>query len=418
MMRAYSLVRDLYHAAIPHELRIKFWAWRRRQLFLFEQYREDLDRRLVAQCQAQVRAILVSHPEARGTIIFPPSAPWSTELFQRPQQMALAFASLGYVVLYWVEAIDQAQRFRQVANRLYLCRVPPAAMRVCERPMFIAYTYNAHWARPLRSPVLIYEVIDHLDIFSDYPRWLLRRQHRRLLWRAQVVVGTADDLLDELKPYRPDAILCPNGVDPAHFAAAADAARAGEREVPDDLRSIVASERPIIGYYGAMAQWFDFDLVKHAAEALPECQFVLIGPDYDGLTMAKAGIETHPNIHWLGPKKYAELPRYLACFDVATIPFKVTAALNAVSPIKLFEYMAGGRPIVTTDLAECRKYPVVLAAHDQAEWVSRLREALALRHDEKYLAELRRTAEANTWQSRAETILAALSARSAGRGYK
>jgi glycosyltransferase involved in cell wall biosynthesis len=126
--------------------------------------------------------------------------------------------------------------------------------------------------------------------------------------------------------------------------------------------------------------------------------------------MQKAGIEEHANIHWLGPKKYAELPNYLAGFDVATIPFKLSDALNAVSPIKLFEYMAGERPIVTTDLAECRKYPVVLIAHDATEWVERLRQAVALRWDDSYRAELRRTAEANTWQARAQTIVAALKA--------
>jgi glycosyltransferase involved in cell wall biosynthesis len=226
---------------------------------------------------------------------------------------------------------------------------------------------------------------------------MLQRYHRRLLKRAAVVVGTADDLVAELKPHRPDALLCPNGVDLAHFTTAAVT---GD-DIPADMRAIVARGTPIIGYYGALAGWFDFELVKHAAAALPDYQFVLIGPDYDGLTMQKAGINAHPNIYWLGPKKYAELPRYLACFDVATIPFKLTEALQAVSPIKVFEYMAGGRPIVTTDLVECRKYPVVLIARTPQEWVERLRDAVALRQDDAYLARLRRTAEENTWTARA-----------------
>ena len=106
-----------------------------------------------------------------------------------------------------------------------------------------------------------------------------------------------------------------------------------------------------------------------------------------------------------------ELPRYLACFDVATIPFKVTPALQAVSPIKLFEYMAGGRPIVTTDLVECRKYPVVRIACSPQEWVERLREAVALRQDDDYLAQVRYTAEQNTWAARAHSELQALEAR-------
>jgi glycosyltransferase involved in cell wall biosynthesis len=351
--------------------------------------------------------MLDHYPDSKGVVIFPPSVPWYTELFQRPQQMAVAFASLGYVVLYWVEDMDgdRATHFRKVVDRLYLCNVPPAVLRVCQRPIFVSYTYNYNWALLLRSPVIMYELIDHLDIFSNFPMRMLKRYHRRLLKRSAVVVGTADDLVAELRPHRPDALLCPNGVDLAHFETKDSAEEDG---VPADMQSLVAQGKPIIGYYGAMAEWFDFELVKHAAQALPEYEFVLIGPDYDGQTIRTAGIETHPNIHWLGPKKYAELPRYLACFGVATIPFKITDALQAVSPIKLFEYMAGARPVVTTDLIECRKYPVVLIARTPDEWVERLREGVRLRHDEAYLTRLRQTAEVNTWTKRAATEIRAL----------
>ncbi len=408
----FTAVHRLYHSAIPFERRLIVWSWRRRKTFHLRLLRESLRGSLVRTCQAEVRQILAQYPDVKGVVIIPPSVPWYTELFQRPQQMALAFASLGYVVLYWVEDIDiqdESIRFRKVAERVHLCKVPPSAFWVCQRPIFISYTYNYNWVSLVRAPRVVYELIDHLDIFSNFPIRQLRRYHRRLLRRADVVVGTADDLLAELKPKRPDAILCPNGVDLAHFAPINGL---DDTNIPADMRAIVATGQPIIGYYGAMAEWFDFDLVKYAAEALPNFQFILIGPDYDGLTMQKAGIEEHANIHWLGPKKYAELPNYLACFDVATIPFKLSDALNAVSPIKLFEYMAGGRPIVTTDLAECRKYPVVLIAHDATKWVERLHQALALRRDDAYRAELRRTAEANTWQARAQTIIAALKAQS------
>lgn len=400
------LIHDIYHYAVPYGTRIIFWNWRRRHTFLLRQFMHSLNRNAVRAGQAELQRLLASYPHARGVVLFPPSTPWHTDLFQRPNQMALAFASLGYVVLYWIEdmADDGASRFLKVAEGVHLCDAPPAVFSVCDQPIFIAYTYNYNWTALLRSPVIVYEMIDHLDIFSNFARSTLRRYHRRLLRRADVVVGTADDLVAELKPYRPDAILCPNGVDLAHFAPPTDTPYA----IPEDMREILATGQPVIGYYGAMAEWFDFDLVKHAAEALPDYQFVLIGPDYDGRTMRNTGIEDHPNIHWLGPKKYADLPAYLANFDVATIPFKVSDALHAVSPIKLFEYMAGERPIVTTDLAECRKYPPVLIARDASEWVARLREAVGLRHNESYLAQLRQTAAANTWRARAETIVRAL----------
>src|SRR5262249_20304960 len=162
--------------------------------------------------------------------------------------------------------------FRKVAERLHLCKVPPVAFWVCQHPIFISYTYNYNWAAFLRSPMIVYELIDHLDIFSNFPMGMLRRYHRRLLRRADLVVGTADDLLAELKPHRDDAILCPNGVDLAHFANTSES----QGSVPNDLYDIVATGEPVVGYYGAMAEWFDFDLVKRAADALPAFQFVLI----------------------------------------------------------------------------------------------------------------------------------------------
>jgi glycosyltransferase involved in cell wall biosynthesis len=407
----YRIVRAVFQRTVSYDKRLIFWSWRRRKTFQLRMFAAYFNVSRVRALRAELKAILAQYPDAKGVVIFPPSVPWYTELFQRPHQMALAFAAEGYVVLYWVEDMDGdfTTPFRKIGERLHLCNVPPTVLRICQRPIFISYTYNYHWATLLRSPVVVYELIDHLDIFSNFPRRMLERYHRRLLKRAELVVGTADDLVAELKPLRPDAILCPNGVDLAHFAPV-DGDESTADAVPADLRPIVARGQPVIGYYGAMAEWFDFDLVKHAAAALPDYQFVLIGPDYDGLTMRRAGISAYPNIHWLGPKRYAELPRYLANFDVATIPFRVTEALQAVSPIKLFEYMAGGKPIVTTDLVECRKYPVVLIARNPDEWVARLREAVARGQDAAYLAEVRRTAEQNTWRSRAQVELQALAA--------
>ncbi len=353
-------------------------------------------------------------PDAKGVVIFPPSIDWDTPLFQRPQQMALAFAALGYLVLYSArtDSPSELPRFHMVTHRLHVCRVPPQAYDVLENAVAIAYTYNYLWARRLKSPIIVYELIDDLEIFSDHPLLLLRYYHAKLMRMATTVVGCASDLLAELARHRADAILCPNGVDFQHFAYA----DGREPEMPDDMRPLVAEGKPIVGYYGALAEWFDFDLLKYATRALPDYTFVLIGPDYDGHGLRDSGIAGLSNIHWLGPKSYAELPRYLACFDVATIPFKITEALQAVSPIKLFEYMAGGRPVVTTDLAECRKYPVVRIARTPDEWVERLREAVRLRGDPAHTAELLRTARENTWTARAQQIIAALEARKGNSG--
>ena len=164
-------------------------------------------------------------------------------------------------------------------------------------------------------------------------------------------------------------------------------------------------------YYGALAEWFDWPLWIHAAKARPNWSFVLIGPAYDGdVAAVHARVAAAPNIFYLGPKRYDELPGYMQFVDVATIPFVLNAITHACSPVKLFEYMAAGKPVVTTAMREVLKYKSVLVARSAEEFVCRLDEAVTKQHDPAYLALLRTEAEANTWHSRAMALKKALQA--------
>jgi hypothetical protein len=110
----------------------------------------------------------------------------------------------------------------------------------------------------------------------------------------------------------------------------------------------------------------------------------------------------------LGVKSYKELPHYLQYFDVATIPFIVNDITHATSPLKLFEYMAGEKPIVITPMQESMQYPGVLVGRDPSEFAQKIDLALEMREDQTYLDLLRRTAMDNTWEQRAEEILSAI----------
>lgn len=408
MQLFYRGIHSAYHTVVPYRMRIILWEYRRRRLRAFKEYAQARNRKLIEQCKTELRQIIAQSPDAKGVVIFPRSVAWDTPLFQRPHQMAMAFASLGYLVFYWVQvdSIDNVARFRKVNHGLYLCNVAPEVLRCVENPIVITYTYTYNWTAQLKSSSIVYELIDRLEIFSNFPLPLLRHYHKKLLSQATVVVGTANELLEDLAQHRPDAILCPNGVDYDHFASNNKDIRGSY----EDIQRIIEEGKPIVGYYGALAEWFDYDLMKHAAKALPGYNFVLIGPDYD-FSIGKTGITKLANIHWLGPKNYHILPKYLHAFDIATIPFQITKTLQAVSPIKLFEYMAGGRPIVTTDLVECRKYPIVLVAKNQDEFVGCLQRAMQLRDEPAYLAALKTTAQENTWHARARTIITAIEAK-------
>ncbi len=202
-------------------------------------------------------------------------------------------------------------------------------------------------------------------------------------------------------------MYCPNGVDYEHFQLPEASA---PLPPPPDLAEIVALHTPVIGYYGALARWFDYDLLKKLTVLRPNYSFVLIGPDYDG-TLKPAAIDAYKSIHWLGVKPYNDLPGYLKYFDVTMIPFQLNDITHATSPLKLFEYMAGGKPTVVTPMRESMGYEGVLVGKDAEDFASRLDDALILVHDPEFLQLLERVARANTWDARARQILAELEKR-------
>jgi hypothetical protein len=356
--------------------------------------------------RAQVDAILGRYPERAGTVLFAPTLRWSHELFQRPHQLALELARQGFVVFYceslWFE--PGAPSFVPLAERLYAARAPLAAYADVESPIVFFLSYNAFDLAPLRRARAVYELIDELHVFRGDAAEIAAN-HERLLDTADVVVATARNLLAQVAVRRPDAILCPNAADYEHFRRA----REPSLRVPEELARRLRPGRPVVGYYGALATWFDYELVRFAALERPDVDFVLIGPDYDG-SLAATDLPSLANVHRLDSQPYATLPAYLRAFDVAMIPFVINDITESTSPIKLFEYMAGGKPVVTTPMQECLRHPEVLVVRDGTELVASLERALALARDGAYLASLDAVARENTWAARVAQIRAALEA--------
>jgi hypothetical protein len=204
-------------------------------------------------------------------------------------------------------------RFIEVEQKLFLCRVPAQSFHVIPE----AYTYVVTWSIPqlatFESPRIIYDVIDHLAVFEgDSQR--LRHNHELFIEKADLVTVTSKSLYQETKLRRQDPLLCPNGVDFDHFN------NPEPESPPKDLESILARKNPIIGYHGALARWFDYQLIEALASRKPEFEFVLIGVDYDQ-TLGEKGLHHLQNVHWLGKKPYSILPRYVKAFDVGLIPF-------------------------------------------------------------------------------------------------
>jgi len=345
------------------------------------------------------RVVAESRPERIA--IYPPTLIWGERLFQRPQQIFRALARRGLLAVYCSAspAADRVDGLRQVAERLYLCSDIALLRGLDERVETILWmTRPDHrWYRELFPRALsVYEMIDELEVFPEYCE-AMERDHLLALAEADVVVATARRLHDRIRPIREDVVLAPNGVCLEDFQNASR-----PDDLPGDLARIVRRGRPIIGYYGALAEWFDYDLLNACARACPDYSFVLIGPDYDGSARRLPSLR---NVFWLGPKDYVTLKQYLRYFDVATIPFRITPITESTSPIKLFEYMAGGKPVVTTALPECRHYRSVLIGDSREGYIAQLAAALRKRHDPDYLRLLHQEAKENTWDARVDAIL-------------
>ena len=248
----------------------------------------------------------------------------------------------------------------------------------------------------LRPDLVVHDVMDDLTAFRFAPPEL-RRQRGELLARADLVFAGGPSLHRGTAERRPDAHLFPSGVDAAHFARARAAGPTSAR-----LAGIAA---PIVGYVGVIDERLDLDLLGAVADARPEWSFVMAGPI---LKVEKSRLPRRPNVHYVGPVPYAELPDLVRGFDVAMMPFALNEATRSISPTKTLEYLAAGRPVVSTPIADVVSLygKVVSIADDAATFAAHAETALAAPPEVR--AEQLRSADAlverSSWDAIAERM--------------
>lgn len=201
-------------------------------------------------------------------------------------------------------------------------------------PMALCFTHNF---TPLAT---VYDCMDELSAFKFAPPEIKILEAQ--LFNKADVVFTGGNNLYKAKQAKHYNIHCfPSSIDKAHFKVARDFIK----DLPDQL----AIPYPRLGFYGVIDERFDIELIKQAADAKPDWHFVLIGP------IIKIDIATLPqnkNIHYLGNKTYQELPGYLSGWDIAIIPFAINESTRYISPTKTPEYLAGGKPVISTAITD------------------------------------------------------------------
>lgn len=354
----------------------------------------------------------------KAVVVFDSRVGWNIPLFQRSQHMANELTDDGYLYFYRTsEQFDpHVKTVEKLKDRLYLVNMANFAL---QNAMFdLLKEYKGHKFLSLYSTdvyldeqyikekyidngfKIIYEYIDELsdEISGHLPDFVYDRHKNIIEDKSNIAIGSADKLIEEIEEIRgkENVAMITNGVQYDHWQYRSD-------EVPEKLKDIVSKGNPIIGYFGALAKWFDYELLKKVAKERPNYEIVLIGFLYDN-SFKDSKIDELENVHYLGIVDYKELNQYSQYFTISTIPFLLNDITESTSPVKLFEYMAMGHPIVTTDMRECRKYKSVLIAKSHEDFIEKLDFALTLDKKDEYYNYLKEEALANTWREKAAIL--------------
>jgi len=260
------------------------------------------------------------------------------------------------------------------------------------RPIFWFYFPHAVGLLDrLPHRLVAYHLVDDLTAMGGIPPSLATLE-QQLLARADLVVATSRRLYETRRRFCREIHLVRHGAFVPEFALAADPAT----PIPEDLERL---PRPVVGYYGALHK-LDLDLLRRVASARPTWSFALIGPTSGSQGADLAPLRGVANVHLLGPRPFERLPNYLRGFDVAMMPFRVDPLTEAMCPIKMYEFLAAGKPVVSTDLPEVREMgDLVRRASDADGFLGCLEAALAV-GDPGACVRRQDAARAHTWPAR------------------
>jgi glycosyltransferase involved in cell wall biosynthesis len=265
-------------------------------------------------------------------------------------------------------------------------------------PMAMAFT------RHLRPLAVVYDCMDELSAFRGAPQ-MMRSREAELLRKADVVFTGGHSLYEAKRSQHPNIYAFPSSVDKEHFATA----RSIKADPPDQAHI----PHPRVGYFGVVDERMDLTLLTKMADARPDLQLVMVGPV---VKIESKSLPRRANIHWLGQKSYKELPAYIAGWDVAMLPFARNESTKFISPTKTPEYLAAGKPVVSTSIRDVvRPYSedgLARIADAPSDFIAAIDASLAedpnalLRKADAMLA---RTSWDQTWARMSQLLVAAVS---------
>ena len=346
---------------------------------------------------------------------------------QRPQQIAQALAAEGDRVFYIssnlieakaagfsVEPLDKEGRLFQI----HLCVNTPtiiyhhAPSDQVRKELLGSMGELLLWANagqiinivqhPFWSPIaqripnsqLVYDCMDHHEGFENTGKEVIALEHE-LFRVADLTITTSGFLDDIVAKYTPHREIIRNAGEFEYFA-----------KTPLNIYRDPQG-RKIIGYYGAIAEWFDIELIRQLSERFSDCLLLLVGAD---TVNAESQLSTQKNIIFTGEVAYKDLTHYLYAFDVCLLPFKVIPLILATNPVKIYEYLGAGKPVVAVDVPEIKQFgDLVRVGRDHSHFIEQVGSVLSEPVTDKNIAARKAFAEQQTWHHRARDLARAVS---------
>jgi glycosyltransferase involved in cell wall biosynthesis len=328
-------------------------AHTRAQAEYFQNYIQHYSR----QNRREILSLLARHPNRKGIVLCPVA--YDLDLKQRPDHIMAEFEKDGYLCIQ-LEFNVGPPVLRRRSEGHYVSNMAGDFFALLHKKSFVLYLHwpgFLHFSQLCPNALVIYDVLDDLTVFAN-PSDTMRLDHEVLLDKADISLFSAKKLLDNNKDHTSNGILYENGVYASHFSH-------GVRELcklPGD--SLIDLTKTVVGYHGVISELIDFDLID-AIAALPEVVLLFVGPvaafepenlDEVKRRMTRLARDAGSRFIHLGPKNYSELKHYLAWIDVGIVPFHVNVKTDSVSPLKLFEYLAAGKPVIGTPTRTMRNY--------------------------------------------------------------
>ncbi len=259
-------------------------------------------------------------------------------------------------------------------NALIVGGAVRAAMRRLKfrRPLVYTFVPASAWvASSLGAEQLVYHCVDEYSAFAGAGDDIAQLE-ADLIRVSDLVITCSEPLYTAKQQLNANTILVRHGVEHAHFAQALDP----DTAIPDDVRSL---PRPILGFFGLIAEWVDLGALAAVARAYPRGSLVMVGDVNNADVRGLAELHALDNVHLLGRRPYESLPGYCKAFDVALLPFVKNSLTENASPLKLREYLAAGLPVVSTDIPEAAALAErgVYLASVREDYPARVAEAIA-----------------------------------------